>query len=245
MEPIFKTVQVERAHTEVSKQIARKIISGEFEPGQVLPTEGQLTTFFEVSRVVVREALRSLAQRGLLEQSQGRRTVVRPSEDWDIFDVMILSIMREEGKIYPVLKDFTWIRLNLEPQVAADAARLDSPEQLLTDLEGLLGRMEQLKGEHEGYYAADLDFHARLAASTGNRVLYRLMKVIGLLFHDLRRMPRTPYAEPSHAIADHRNVIKAIASSDPEGASRAMRSHMEWTFAGVTKMYGSGQKLDV
>lgn len=239
---MFKSVQIERIHTEVGKQIARRIIAGDLLPGQYLPTEFELTKDFEVSRVAVREALRSLAQRGLLGQSQGRRTVIRPAEEWDIFDPMVLSIMREEGKIYPVLKDFTWIRLNLEPAIAAEAAKTGTPE-LVEDLERIVVSMQELYEHHEGYYVADLDFHARLAAATGNRVLHRLMKVIGSLFTHDRAMPHAPYASPTKAIEEHRAIITAITEGDSDRAAELMRAHIEWAAQGITEMYGSGAKL--
>jgi DNA-binding FadR family transcriptional regulator len=240
---MFKSVQVSRVHAEIGRQIARRIIAGDLEAGQYLPTETELTRDFGVSRVAVREALRSLAQRGLLEQSQGRRTVILPIEKWDVFDPMVLSIMREEGKIFPVLKDFTWIRLNLEPAVAAEAAKNSSPE-LVASLEAIVAEMERLQEEHEGYYIADLDFHARLATAMGNRVLHRLMKVMGTLFSPERRLPEdAPYASPSKGVKDHKAIIKAIADRDAERAHELMRKHIAWAAKGIEQMYGSGAKL--
>jgi len=239
---MFKSVQVSRVHAEIGRQIARRIIAGDLEAGQYLPTETELTRDFGVSRVAVREALRSLAQRGLLEQSQGRRTVILPMERWDVFDPMVLAIMREEGKIFPVLKDFTWIRLNLEPAVAAEAAKNSTP-QLVASLEGIVAQMEALRAQHEGYYVADLDFHARLATAAGNQVLHRLMKVMGTLFSAERRLPDAPYASPAKGIKDHKAIIKAIADRDPERAAELMRKHIAWAAKGIEEMYGSGAKL--
>lgn len=240
---MFKVVQVERAHAEASKQIATKIISGELKEGEFLPTEGELASHFGVSRVVVREALRSLAQRGLVDQSQGRRTVVRPQEDWDIFDVVVLTTMRQEGKIFPVLKDFTLIRLHLEPLIVAEAAQMESTEELVSRLKHHLQRMKELQNEHEGYYAADLDFHAQLAATTGNRVIYRLMRVIGALFHDVTPLPEAPYAEPQQAMADHSRLIAAIEAGNAEEAAAIMRNHLTWSLDGIKEMYGAGQRF--
>lgn len=240
---MFKTVQIGKVHEEVSRQIARKIIAGDIQPGESLPTESSLTSAFEVSRVVVREALRSLAQRGLIEQSQGRRTVVLPESAWDIFDLMILTIMREEGKIYPVLRDFTWIRLNVEPQIAEDAANLND-QALLKDLQGYVDEMERLQRKHEGYYKADLDFHARLAAATGNRVLYRLMNIFGTLFSEARGLSDGLFAESARGVADHKLLLAAISSGDAPGARRLMQRHIEWAQEGVAEWYASGRKLE-
>lgn len=239
---VFQSVQVRRVHAEIGQQIARRIIAGDLVTGQNLPTETELTHDFGVSRVAVREALRSLAQRGLLEQSQGRRTVILPMDRWDVFDPMVLAIMREEGKIFPVLKDFTWIRLNLEPAVAAEAAKNATPE-LIESLESIVEEMERIGGAHEGYYVADLDFHARLATAMGNNVLHRLMKVIGTLFTHERKLPSDESASSRKGIKDHQAIIKAIADCDPEKASKLMRKHLAWAAKGIEEMYGSGAKL--
>jgi len=239
---MFKTVQIEKAHEEVSRQIARKIIAGEIQPGESLPTESNLTSAFEVSRVVVREALRSLAQRGLIELSQGRRTIALPEANWDIFDLMILTIMREEGKIYPVLRDFTWIRLNVEPQIAAEAARLND-EQLIKDLQASIDNMEKLQRKHEGYYKADLEFHARLASATGNRVLYRLMNIFGTLFNEARHLSDSLFEESARGVADHKQLLAAIEAGDANEAQELMQKHIEWAQEGVTEWYASGKKL--
>lgn len=239
---MFKTVQIEKVHEEISRQIARKIIAGEIQPGESLPTESNLTSAFEVSRVVVREALRSLAQRGLIELSQGRRTIALPEANWDIFDLMILTIMREEGKIYPVLRNFTWIRLNVEPQIAEDAAKLNDTE-LIKDLQSYIETMEKLQRKHEGYYKADLDFHARLASATGNRVLHRLMNIFGTLFNEARSLSDGLFAESARGIADHKRLLTAISSGDAREARRLMQEHIEWAQEGVTEWYSSGKKL--
>lgn len=240
---MFHSVQVPRVHTEVGRQIARRIIAGDLLPGQYLPTESELTRDFEVSRVPVREALRSLAQRGLIGQAQGRRTVVLGPEEWDIFDPMVLAIMREEGKIYPVLRDFTAIRMKMEPDIAAAAAELGS-EELIARLEGFLEEMRTLRTDHEGYYVADLEFHAALAAATGSQVMHRLIKVIGTLFTQHRKMLEEAQSESLVSIESHAAILEAIKGGDAERAAELMREHIVWAGEGVEELYSSGTKLE-
>lgn len=239
---MFQSVQVQRVHNAIARQIARSIISGALAAGQQLPSETELTGEFGVSRAVVREALRSLAQRGLLEQSQGRRTVVLPIERWDVFDQLVLRIMREEGKIFPVLKDFSMIRESLEPHVVFEAARSVTPE-LIASLEESVAEMERLATRHEGYYLADLDFHARLALAAGSRVIYRLMKVIGTMFSQQRPVPSDAHDERMRAIAEHRAMLAAVRDSNAVEAERLMKDHVAWAAEGVIEMYGGGGKL--
>lgn len=239
----FQSVQVTRVHAEVSRQIARRIISGGIEPGQFLPTESELTRDFEVSRVPVREALRSLAQRGLIGQAQGRRTIVLGPEDWDVFDPMVLAIMREEGKIYDVLRDFTTIRMKMEPEIAASAAEIAGPD-LIERLEKCLDTMRALHTDHEGYYQADLDFHAALAAATGSRVMHRLIKVIGSLFSQDRKLPPEEQSGSLISISGHQAILDAIKSRDSKLADELMREHITWAARGVYEMYSSGNRLE-
>lgn len=234
----FRNVQTERFHEDVGRQIARSIIRGDIAPGTALPSESILIKQFEVSRVVIREALRSLAQRGLVEMWQGRRTTVLPENRWDVLDPMILTLFREEGRIKPLVRDFLWIRRQLEPQIAADAARGSNCE-LNKDLTGILQQMEVLLEEPKLFFEADMAFHIRLAEATGNTVLRQLMTIISHLFNVSRDLTHEVATAPEGALEWHNRIYSAIEKGDSEGARDTMARHLEWTTERIMRSLAS------
>ena len=225
---VFTSVQNERFHEEVSRQIARHIVRGDLPNGSPLPSEATLIQQFEVSRAVVREALRSLVQRGLVDMRQGRRTVVLPQEEWDVLDPLVLEAYREEGLIEPLIRDFLWIRCMLEPSVAAEAAR-HANASLVDDLRSCLQRMEDNLDNATVFFSEDMAFHNFLAAATGNRVLLRIMTTISHLFNVTRDLTHEVATAPLGALEWHKQIYNAIAKKDPDGAREAMADHLKWT----------------
>lgn len=149
-------------HRAVERQIARGIVRGDFVPGTPLPSEAVLIGRFGVSRAVVRAALRSLAQRGMVDMRQGRRTAVLPQDAWDILDPLVLEVHRDEGRIRPLVRDALQVRCWLEPEAAAEAARR-TDSRLAQDLSQLLERMQESLGDVDTFLAADVEFHERIA----------------------------------------------------------------------------------
>lgn len=223
----FKSAQGSRYHEDVSKQIARYIIRGDLVPGALLEPEGVLIEEFGVSRAVVREALRSLAQVGLVEMRQGRRTQVLPEREWNLLDPMVLTSFREEGLIEPLIHDFMWIRKLLEPEIAAEAARNTSLE-LVSDLELVVGKMEGFLEEREAFFEEDMKFHNRLAAATNNKILCRLIETITYLFNVGRDISLEQTAMPAGSLQGHRQILEQIRAGNVVGAREAMADHIEW-----------------
>lgn len=228
----FESVPQARRHEHVSRQIARSLVRGELRAGDTMPAEAELLGAFNVSRSVIREALRSLEQRGMIESSQGRLTVVLPESRWDVLDPVVLETYRDEGRIRPLLREFLWIRLRLEPEIAAEASR-SSDAAFLTDLRAILNRMEALVDQPAAFFAEDMAFHKRLAAEVGNRVLTRLMTTIGDLFNVSRDLALDSRDAPSGALAFHHRIYEAVMTSDEDGARDAMRDHLTWTSSRV------------
>jgi len=223
----FTAVPVERYHEVVVRQIARHIVSGTFSPGDELPSEKSLMSEFGVSRAVVREALRSLHQSGLINLRQGRRTQVNSETRWNLLDPIVLIAFRDEDRVIPLLRDLAWIRAVLEPQIAEEAARGVTPE-LRSDLEESLERMRELLHDNEAFYLEDQNFHLLLARSTGNLVLERLMRVLTHLFNVSRPPVLASSGSPRGSLEGHEDIAREVSAGDPEGARQAMQRHMDW-----------------
>jgi DNA-binding FadR family transcriptional regulator len=225
----FESVHASRFHEDVSRQIARSIIRGDFRPLEPIPSEAVLIEEFRVSRAVVREALRTLQQRGLLEMAQGKRTVVTEESQWDVLDPLVIAAFREVGRIKPLVRDFLWIRMRLEPEIAAEAAlRVD--DAALAELDAILERMEATQDSPAAFFEVDMEYHNRLAAAVDNRVLGRLMGTIGYSFYVSRDLALDTEHAPIGALQWHREVQRALRERDPDAARAAMKGHLDWTY---------------
>ena len=214
----FRSVQGERLHENVCKQIARYIIRGDLAPGSFLDSESVLVEQFGVSRAVIREALRSLAQRGLIDMRQGRRTQVQPNHEWNLLDPLVLISFREEGLVEPLIHDFMWIRKLLEPEIAAEAAR-NTSEELINNLECSILEMERLLEDRAAFFQEDMKFHNRLAAATNNRILCHLIETVTYLFNISRDPALERTAAPSGSLEGHKRILEQIKQGNTAGGS--------------------------
>jgi len=203
------------------------ISRGVLKPGSKIPSESQLRQQFGVGRTSVREALRSLSVMGILSTHPGDGTYV--SED----STRYLQRAVQWGLLLDrkVAQDLVETRLMLECQTAYTAAsRAD--EANLTDLRRSVADMESSIEDPDGYLEADLRFHLLLAQSTQNSILYNLLSLIrGYLQAWIKEALR---GSPDHdrvsraklSILEHRHVLEAIESRNPDRALSAMRSHI-------------------
>jgi GntR family galactonate operon transcriptional repressor len=226
-EGLFSIVKDARLYEEVGRQLARRIIRGDLPVGRALPTETELITQFGVSRAVVREALRSLEECGMVAIRHGRRTVVAPREEWDVLNRLILTIYRDEGLIGPLMHDSLHVRHLLEPAIAAETAERATPE-LLAALETCLERQAALLDQPDAFLEEDIAFHNLLVKGTGNQILARMLAALRDLLHVSREVTnQLPDALP-RALAFHRDIYEAVRGGDPEQARRAMEEHIAW-----------------
>jgi len=226
-EGLFSIVRDARLYEEVSRQLARRIILGDLPVGCALPTETELIAQFGVSRAVVREALRSLEECGMVAIRHGRRTVVAPREEWDVLNRLVLNIYRDEGLIGPLMRDSLHVRHLLEPAIAAEAAERATPE-LLAALAACLERQAALLDQPDAFLEEDIAFHNLLVKGTSNQILTRMLAAIRDLLHVSREVTNElPDALPK-ALTFHRNVFEAVRAGNPEQARQAMEEHIAW-----------------
>lgn len=224
-EILFDSVRDTRLHEEVSRQIARRIILGELPSGAALPAEAELLMRFGVSRPVIREALRALAESGLIIVRHGRRTVVAPQGEWDVLSRLTLTAYRDADQIGPLLRDSVGLRQLLEPALAAQAARQRSPDLLLA-LAASLARQEATLDQPDVFLEEDITFHNLLAAADGNRIVMRILATLSELLHVSREVTNAlPNALPG-AIQSHRYIYDAVRDGDPERAYEMMQRHL-------------------
>lgn len=212
-------------HRWVVYELTRRIVRGGLEPGQLLPPEPRLSEEFGVSRIVVREAMKVLSEKGLVDVRQGRGTTVTPPGRWNPLDPMVLAL-RGGQDFYTAQAELLEARMIFEVQLAGLAATRISPADL-----GALGahlrRMDGMVDDPDAFHVADAEFHFRLVRGAKNTVVARLLEPIhGILTSGFRLTARLPDG-PQKAQVMHWAIYRPLERRDPEETRRAMRTHLE------------------
>ncbi|MCX5070994.1 FadR family transcriptional regulator [Streptomyces sp. NBC_00513] len=207
-------------HQQIIDILGGRIVSGAHAPGSLLSPD-QLEQELGISKTVLREALRVLASKGLIDSRQKRGTFVRPRADWNLLDV---DLLRWQGAGVPdqgFLANLGEVRSIMEPAAARLAAqRRDEAD--LADLADALERMAAAGNNTDAAVEADLAFHRVLLAATHNELLTRMEVVIeaGLRVRDHLVHSTEHWADPVPA---HRAVLDAVRDRDPQAAEHAVR----------------------
>jgi GntR family transcriptional repressor for pyruvate dehydrogenase complex len=225
----FESLTSETLSKRISRELLTSILRGEIEPGGALPSEEDLASQFDVSRPVVREAVKELAVLGLVESRQGRSTRVTPSDDWNHFAPELLAARSEVGAVDDFLLELLELRRLIETGAAALAATRASEDDIAR-MTAQFERMEASLGDIERFTDADIAFHDALLAATGNHLLKRLIDMIGpvLRFGRIISLERRSDG-PVDSQRGHGRVLEAIRAGDAEAARLAMREHLSWT----------------
>lgn len=210
------------AHGQVVEHLGRKIVTGGFAEGETIDPVA-LEEQLDVSRTVVREALRVLAAKGLVGARQKRGTFVRPRAEWHLLDGDILR-WQFEGRTDPAFfHNLHEVRSIVEPAGARLAAERRTDEDIAA-LEAALQAMAEAGDDPAAAVQADLSFHRALLTAAHNELLSRMEAVVeaGLMVRDrLVHGAGVPVADP---LPSHRTVFNAIRRGNPVRAERAMRA---------------------
>lgn len=225
-----------------------QLILGELAPGQSLPSEADLAERYSVSRLTIREAVKLLAGRGLLELARGRRAMVR-EPDGSAFTDFLTSIVRTDPK---GLFDLVEVRLSLEVQSATLAAKranragIVAIESALQGMRDSVGDSPDLADQsaEAKFHAFDFGFHEAVALASGNRVLGYLFEAMAVPLSEGFFISQRGHADRGHTpqdtIAAHQRILDCIREGNGKGAAEAMRVHLRDTErdirAAVTKM---------
>jgi DNA-binding FadR family transcriptional regulator len=205
-------------------ELGERIVRGDLAPGDVLDVDG-ITREFDASRPAVREVIRVLAAKGLVDARPKRGTFVRPREEWHLLDPDLLRWQLAVTPDTDFLAQLSEVREIIEPAGAVLAARRRSVEQL-SSLRRSLEVMGDPKASVETIVAADLAFHRGLLQAAGNELLSQMEIVIELGLQ-VRDFAVSRIADWQSAVPSHIAVLDAIAASDPAGAETAMRALLQ------------------
>lgn len=227
----FTEVRPKKTFVRIAEQIGEAIRSGEYAPGDMLPSERELARTFGISRQAMREALAALQLAGIVETRAGIGSVVA-APPGPVSSERLWSLNDEESPV-----EVMEARRIVEPRIAAlVAARITNED--LQELHQLLARMRAAAAESpalEGlsFGALDLEFHCLVADASGNAVLARFVEGVASYAdqHIWRSLRQSSYRrEPTLArrfVQHHEALVAAIEAGDGEAAARAMESHLD------------------
>ena len=219
---MYKLVRTSRLYEQIVQQIEESIVKGDLKPGDQLPAERDLAQRFGVSRTAVREAVKALREKGLVEAYSGKGTFITDGTTQAVrqsLDLMV-KIGQSDGANH-----LAEVRAILEPEIAALAAvRIQEPE--LATMREAVSIMDRAGQDPEAYIEADLDFHLALAEAAANPLILSLLdSIVGLLRDQRLRIFRVP-GGPERGQIHHKRILAAVEHHDPGKARDAMRAHL-------------------
>ncbi|MEN3745743.1 FadR/GntR family transcriptional regulator [Sphingomonas sp. HF-S3] len=200
--------------------LGRAIVTGHFD-GKAFPTEAELAKQHGVSRSVTREAVKMLTAKGLLSARPRQGTVIQPTASWNLFDTDVLRWLLERQFSVELLKHFNQLRVAIEPEAAALAARFASDAELERIGEGL-ARMEAAERGLDDTLEADIAFHVAILRASRNPFYIQFRDVVTTALRTSIRFTNRIKGR-SASVSDHAAVRDAIQAGDPDGARIAMR----------------------
>ncbi|PWK85645.1 GntR family transcriptional regulator [Lentzea atacamensis] len=210
----------------VTTDLVGRIVRGDHAPGTSLPPEPALCESFSVSRTVVREAMKVLQEKGLVQVRQGAGTIVTPPSTWNVLDQLVLGAVVAEDETLGVLDDLVVTRRLLESDMAQVAARAADPVTVEA-LRDLVALMDQVLDDPVAYREHDHAFHDTIMRASGNRIARGVVRALeSQVFNTARYMGRTDRDLCAASNAGHRRICERIAAHDPAGAAEAMFTHI-------------------
>ena len=203
------------------QQLGQWIVQGGVAPGQALPTEPEIATQFNVSKTVVREAIRGLAAKGMVQARARIGTRVLPRDHWHVLDPDVLSWQLDAPIDPDFLRDFEEFRHAVEPTAARLAAQRANANDR-AEIQAALEHMRATVGDPDAYFAADLEFHTAVLSATHNRLLCGLRDAIRSALTVRHANVATVLHDMNESLPHHASVAEAIQLGQATDAVKAM-----------------------
>ena len=217
IEPVKST----RIYEEIVRQVKQLIAEGKLKSGDRLPPERDLAEKFMVSRTSVREALRALQSRGLIDIRAGEGAFIRDISVDTLIEPLALVILPHREAVGELFE----ARRLLEPAIAGLATGRATPEEL-GEMERILDEQAKEVAQGRTGVAQDAAFHSAVAHSAHNRAITRIVHALmDLLTQSREESLHTP-GRPTRSHADHRRILEAIKRRDEVAAHRTMLDHL-------------------
>jgi len=219
---MYKVVQTSRLYEQIVQQIEESIHRGALKEGDQLPAERELALQFGVSRTAVREAVKALREKGLVEAYPGKGTFITSATSRTVRQTLDRMMKAGQSEVTPNLAE---VREILEPEIAALAATRANEENLAAMREAITV-MDESRRDPDAFIEADLDFHLALAEAAANPLILSLIdSIVGLLREQRIRIFHVD-GGPERGQYHHKRILEAVEHRDSQGAREAMRAHL-------------------
>jgi DNA-binding FadR family transcriptional regulator len=211
----------------VVASVIHRIVAGELPPGSPLPAEPVLCQDYGVSRSVIRESLKLLEEKGLLVVKQGHGTTVLPQESWNLLDPIVLRTVIHSDSTLAIFDDLIDVRAALESQMARRAA-IKITDAQLDEVHSHLVELERMLDDTDGYAQGDISYHDLISRFSGHQLARSVLRSVQPLALTSPYYSRT-HRVPEDNLRSHRGhvaIYKQLAKRDPEGAARAVKTHI-------------------
>jgi len=225
------------AASSIAEALAQMVLH-ELQPGMNLPSEGELATRFGVNRLTIREAVKMVAGRGLLDLGRGRRAIIIQPSGIAFADYMTTLIRHDPKGLF----DLVELRLTLEVQsatLAAKRANRAGIAALEAEMDGMRAAVEDGRSgfdpeeSEQRFHQHDVGFHEAIALSSGNRLISSLFEAMAEPLKKSFALSRRGHDARGYSVADtiaaHEAILAAIRAGTPKAAGAAMRAHLEDT----------------
>ena len=221
---LYTPIQTQKVFERVAVQIEQRILAGELRSGDRLPTERELAEQFQVSRTAVREALKILAQKGLVDMRPGRGTMVIDGANEALSHSLGLVMRLKLGEVGGS-NMLVEVREILEVEIAGLAAARTT-EREIAELREAVAAMDASLADADAFIVADNQFHEILARATQNPLILVLINsIVGLLSEQRKQIFRIE-GGPQRGQIHHKNILDCVTRHDIESARIAMRAHL-------------------
>jgi GntR family transcriptional repressor for pyruvate dehydrogenase complex len=215
-----------RLSDRVADLMLEEILSRGLRPGEALPSERELAEQYGVSRTVIREAVRSLAAKGLVSAQAGRGLCVAAVEADAVSASMNLYLRGVDELPYERVHE---VRMAIETEVAELAAQRAEPDEI-EELAAISRRYKEVIHDVDAVSNADVEFHRHLALLTHNGLFVIMLDSIGDVLLEIRRATLGLPDDAQHGYEQHESILAAVRAHDPQAARDAMRRHLDDAF---------------
>ena len=228
-------------HARIVRDLGLRIVAGGLKPGDRLPAEAVLLADYDVSRPVLREAIRVLVSKGLVLSRQRAGATVRPRGEWHLLDPDVLYWLIQTQPPPAFVETLLTVRRVFEPAAAALAARVASDEALAGIAQAYAG-MEAARTADE-ILEPDLAFHRRIAEATNNDLLAYIGNMLSLALRESIKLSSLHPNTHALSLPRHKAILTALLNRDPLAAQQATLVQLKETREDLSEVLDSGHGL--
>lgn len=217
---MIERVTQRNLHDHVTQALGRRIVGGELQPGEVLPREDALAVQMDVSRSVLREAVKVLAAKGLVESRPKVGTRIRDPRFWHQLDGQVLAWRCASMPTDDFVQKLVEMREVIEPAAAAVAAQRCDAGQLQA-LDEAYAAMAAAR-DMDAWNVADVAFHEAILDATNNELMVSLFSVVETSLETFFSLSARAAKDFRYSLPHHQKVLEAIRRRQPQAARRAM-----------------------